>query len=144
VSPTSEKDLARRRKQLIDAGMRTWYGSRINDTTLAELVAVLNRPGVSGGSSSCEEDGAVARRSTNYPPELRERAVRMVAQVRPEHPSDWPAIRAVAEKLGIGTAQTLRKWVRQAEVDAGQRTGVTSEESAEIRRLKRRTPSYAR
>jgi len=41
VSPTSEKDLARRRKRLIDAGMRTWYGSRINDTTLAELVAAM-------------------------------------------------------------------------------------------------------
>jgi transposase len=65
----------------------------------------------------------------------------MVAQVRPKYPSDWPAICAVAEKLGIGTAETLRKWVRQAEVDAGQRPGVTSEESAEIRRLKRRTPS---
>jgi hypothetical protein len=39
VSPTSKKDLARRRKRLTDAGMRTWYGSRINDTTLAELVA---------------------------------------------------------------------------------------------------------
>jgi transposase-like protein len=85
----------------------------------------------------------VARRSTNYPRQLRERAVRMVAQVRPEYPSDWPAICAVAEKLGIGTAETLRKWVRQAEVDAGQRPGVTSEESAEIRRLKRRTPSCA-
>src|SRR6266852_4655894 len=67
----------------------------------------------------------------------------MVAQERPEYPSDWPAICAVAEKLGIGTAETLRKWVRQAEVDAGQRPGVTSEESAEIRRLKRRTPSCA-
>jgi transposase len=79
----------------------------------------------------------VERRSSNYPPELRERAVRMVAQVRPEYPSDWPAICAVAEKLGIGTAETLRKWVRQAEVDAGQRPGVSTEESAEIRRLKR-------
>jgi transposase-like protein len=67
----------------------------------------------------------------------------MVAQVRPEYLSDWPAVCAVAEKLGIGTAETLRKWVRQAEVDAGQRPGVTSEESAEIRRLKRRTPSCA-
>jgi transposase len=86
----------------------------------------------------------VGRRITNYPPELRERAVRMVAQVRPEYPSDWPAICAVAEKLGIGTAETLRKWVRQAEVDAGQRPGVTSEESAEIKRLKRENAELRR
>jgi transposase len=56
-----------------------------------------------------KEDGAVARRSPNYPRELRERAARMVAQVRPEYPSDWPAICAVAGKLGIGIA---RKRVR--------------------------------
>jgi transposase len=43
----------------------------------------------------------------------------MVAEVRPEYPSDWPAICAVASRLGIGSAETLRKWVRQAEVDAG-------------------------
>jgi transposase len=86
----------------------------------------------------------VGRRVTNYPPELRERAVRMVAQVRPEYPSDWPAICAVAEKLGIGTAETLRKWVRQAEVDAGTRPGVTSEESADIKRLKRENAELRR
>ena len=86
----------------------------------------------------------MGRRSSNYPPELRERAVRMVAQVRPEYPSDWPAICAVAEKLGIGTAETLRKWVRQAEVDAGARPGVTTEESAEIRRLKRENAELRR
>jgi transposase-like protein len=51
----------------------------------------------------------VGRRATNYPLELRERAVRMVAGVRPEYPSDWPAICAVAAKLGIGSAETLRK-----------------------------------
>ena len=60
----------------------------------------------------------------------------MVAQVRPECPSDWPAICAVAEKLGIGTAETLRKWVRQAEVDGGTRPGVSSAESAEVRKLR--------
>ena len=86
----------------------------------------------------------MGRRSANYPPELRERAVRMVAQVRPEYPSDWPAIVAVASRLGIGSAETLRKWVRQAEVDAGQRPGVTSEESAEIRRLKRENAELRR
>jgi transposase-like protein len=62
----------------------------------------------------------------------------------PDYPSDWPAIVAVAEKLGIGTAETLRKWVRQAEVDAGQRPGVSSEESAEIRRLKRENAELRR
>ena len=80
----------------------------------------------------------------NYPAELRERAVRMVAEVRPDYPSDWPAIVAVAAKLGIGTAETLRKWVRQAEVDAGQRSGVTSEESAESKRLKRENAELRR
>ena len=86
----------------------------------------------------------MGRRSSNYPPELRERAVRMVAEVRPEYPSDWPAICAVASRLGIGSAETLRKWVRQAEVDAGTRPGVTTEESAEMRRLKRENAELRR
>jgi transposase len=86
----------------------------------------------------------VGRRATNYPPELRERAVRMVAGVRPDYPSDWPAICAVASRLGIGSAETLRKWVRQAEVDAGTRPGVSREESAEIRRLKRENAELRR
>ena len=72
----------------------------------------------------------------SYPPELRERAVRMVAEVRPDYPSDWPAICAVAAKLGIGSAETLRDWVGQAEVDEGGRPGVSSEESAELRKLR--------
>jgi hypothetical protein len=56
VSPTSEKDLARRRKRLIDAGMRTWYGSRINGTTLAELVAVMDAAWVLAASGdACRE-----------------------------------------------------------------------------------------
>jgi len=78
----------------------------------------------------------VGRGASNYPPELRERAVRLVAEVRPEYPSDWPAIVAVAQRLGIGSAETLRKWVRQAEVDAGTRPGVSTDESAELRKLR--------
>ena len=60
----------------------------------------------------------------------------MVAEVRPEYPSDWPAIVAVAQRLGIGSAETLRKWVRQAGVDAGTRPGVSTDESAELRKLR--------
>jgi transposase len=47
----------------------------------------------------------------------------MVAEVRPDYPSDWPGICTVANKLGTVPAATMRKWVRQAEVDAGQQRG---------------------
>ena len=77
----------------------------------------------------------MSRRSP-YPAELRERAVRMVAEVRPNYPTEWAAIGAVAAKLGVGSAETVRKWVRQGEVDAGQRPGVSTEEAAEVRRLR--------
>jgi transposase len=79
-----------------------------------------------------------------YPAELRVRAVRMVAEARPNYESEWAAIGAVAQKLGVGTAETLRKWVRQAEVNAGARSGVTSEEAAEIRKLRREVAELRR
>jgi len=84
------------------------------------------------------------RRTSNYPRELRERAVRMVAEVTSEYPSQWAAMAAVAQKLGIGSTETLRKWVRQAEVDAGDRPGLSSEEHAEIKRLKRENAELRR
>lgn len=82
--------------------------------------------------------------SKRYPAELRERAVRMVAEVRAEHESEWAAMSRVAELLGVGTPETVRKWCRQAEVDAGQRPGVKSEESAELKRLKRENAELKR
>ncbi len=68
-------------------------------------------------------------------PEVRARAVRLVTEHRQEYPSDTAAAAAVAKQLGLGR-ESVRRWVVQAEVDAGGRTGVTSEESAEIRALK--------
>ena len=48
--------------------------------------------------------------SRPYPPELRERAVRMVAEISDQHESEWAAMGEVARLLGIGTAETVRKW----------------------------------
>jgi len=78
----------------------------------------------------------MGRASTNYPRELRERAVLMVTEVRAEYSSEWAAIEAVAKRLGIGSPETLRKWMRQWEVDVGSRSGVTSQESADLRKLR--------
>ena len=61
--------------------------------------------------------------SKRYPAELRERAVRMVVEIRADHESEWAARSKVAELRGVGTPETVRKWCRQAEVDAGQRPG---------------------
>jgi transposase len=79
-----------------------------------------------------------------YPPELRRRAVRMVGEVRPQYPTEWAAITAVAEKLGIGTVETLRTWVRRAETDDGGRHGDKGGESEELKRLKRENAELRR
>ena len=68
-------------------------------------------------------------------PARRERAVRLVREHRSEYPSSAQAIVAVARQEGVG-AETLRRWVRQADIDAGERVGHTSTELAEIKRLK--------
>lgn len=75
-------------------------------------------------------------RATRYPPELRERALRLVREHRDEHASEWAAIQSVAGKLGM-TAETLRKWLRRDEVDQRRRPGVTSGERERIRELER-------
>lgn len=82
--------------------------------------------------------------SKRYAVARRERAVRMVAEVRGDQESQWAAMTRVAELLGVGTAETVRKWCRQAEVDAGSRPGVTSEDSAEVKRLRRENAELKR
>jgi transposase len=67
--------------------------------------------------------GSASGGSRRYPPELRERAVRMVAEVRGDHESEWAAMTQVAGLLGVKTPEMVRQWVRQAEVDAGARAG---------------------
>lgn len=76
-------------------------------------------------------------RPSKYPRELRERAVRMVAEVRPDYPSEYAAMTAVAQMLGIGSPETIRTWIRRQQVDAGDRPGVTTDAAVEIKRLRR-------
>lgn len=80
-------------------------------------------------------------RVSNCPPELRARAIRMVAEVTPDYPSQWAAITAVAQELGIGTAETLRKWVRRAEVvpralPGSDKPGARRDQAAQTRGLR--------
>jgi transposase-like protein len=74
--------------------------------------------------------------SNRFSPEVRQRAVRMVLDHGGDHASQWAAIGSIAAKIGC-TAETLRKWVRQAERDAGQRPGATTEERERIKALER-------
>jgi transposase len=61
----------------------------------------------------------------------------MVAEVRPQYPSQWAAITAIAGMLGIGAAETLRTWIRRSEVDTGTRPGVTSQMAEENKVLRK-------
>ena len=81
--------------------------------------------------------GKVHHMPSKYDPETRAKAVRLVLDHRDDYPSEWAAITAVAKRLGM-TAETLRSWIRQQQVDDGKRDGVSSEAAAEIRALRRR------
>jgi transposase len=75
-------------------------------------------------------------RASRYPAEVRERAVRLVFEQQEAHESQWAAICSIANKMGC-TPETLRKWVRQMERDAGQRPGLTTSERERLKQLER-------
>jgi transposase-like protein len=75
-------------------------------------------------------------KSSRYSPEFRERAVRLLFEQQDQHASQWAAMNAIAGKVGC-TAETLRKWVRQSEIDQGKRGGLSSTEQERLKELER-------
>ncbi len=78
-----------------------------------------------------------------YAPEVRERAVRMVRDHRDEYPSLWAALQSVSQKLGM-TTETLREWYRRAEIDAGNKEGLTSDERVRLKALEKENKELRR
>jgi transposase len=74
--------------------------------------------------------------SNNFSPEVRARAVRMVQEHQGDYASQWAAIQSISAKIGC-TAETLRRWVRQAEKDSGARDGMTTAERERLKALER-------
>ena len=73
---------------------------------------------------------------TRYSPEVRERAVRLVQEQQGEYSSEWAALTSIGAKIGC-TAETLRKWVRQAQCDQGLREGMTTNDHERLKQLER-------
>ena len=82
-------------------------------------------------------------KSNKFSPEVRERAVRLVQEHRGEYSSLWAAVESIAPKIGC-VPQTLREWVKRAEVDAGTRPGMTSAEAQRIKELEREVKELRR
>jgi len=82
-------------------------------------------------------------KSTRYSPEVRERAVRLVFEHQGEHASQWAALTSIASKIGC-TPETLRKWVRRAETDQGQRSGMTTDDRERLKKLERENKELRR
>jgi transposase len=81
--------------------------------------------------------------SKRYPPELKERAVRMVRELRQADPADNGVVSRVARQLGVGT-ESLRLWVKQAEVNTGVRPGMTTEQQSELVELRKEVKELRR
>ena len=68
----------------------------------------------------------MSKTTNKFSPEVRERAVRLVLDNEAQHPSRWQAVTSIAAKIGC-TPQTLKDWVKKAEVDTGRRAGIPTE-----------------
>jgi transposase len=75
--------------------------------------------------------------SIRYDENTKARAVRLVREHRDDYESEWAAMKAISGRLGMNP-ETLRKWVRQTEIDAGEAPGVSSKERRELRELRRK------
>jgi transposase len=82
-------------------------------------------------------------KNTRYPVEVRQRAVRLVLEHRGEYETEWAAICSISGKIGC-SAETLRGWVRRAEVDSGSRQGLTTAEAERIKELERENKELRR
>ncbi len=81
--------------------------------------------------------------SKRYPPELKERAVRMVGELRSADPGDQGVISLVARQLGVGQ-ESLRAWVKQASADTGRQAGLTTAEHDELKSLRKENKELRR
>ena len=71
-----------------------------------------------------------------YPLELKERAIKMVIDLQRDDPNDRSVINRVSRQLGVGS-ESLRIWVKRAQIDAGQRGGLTTAQEAELKELRK-------
>jgi transposase len=75
--------------------------------------------------------------TSRYDENTKSRAVRLVCEHAGDYDTEWAAMKAISARLGM-SAETLRKWVRQAKVDAGEAAGVPTETARELRELRRK------
>lgn len=88
--------------------------------------------------------GAGGKKPGKYPPEIKEKAVEMFQRSRSDFPTKGECEKHVCELLGIGCTDSLRRWVRQSEIDHGKREGLSTEDQAEMRRLRREVAELKR
>lgn len=82
-------------------------------------------------------------KTSKFPPEVRQRAVRLVQEHRGEYPSLWAAVESIAPKIGC-VPQTLLEWVKRDEVDSGSRAGLSTSERERIKALEREVKELRR